>query len=80
MNIAYKCALIPEQIESRNELKMQNIEVQLLAGADLSLIEKIQGKVVSIHLPLPPFCDLTSIIEAIKNNGDDLRLIKESIE
>ena len=35
---------------------------------DLNLIEKIQGKIVSIHLPLPPFCNLTSIIEAIKNN------------
>lgn len=80
MNIAYKCALVPEQIESKNKLELQNIEVQLLPGDDLSLIEKIQGKIVSIHLPLPPFCNLTSIIEAIKNNGEDLKLIKESIE
>ena len=63
----------PEVIEKRiellnsNEKEVENIEIRLLSTEDdLSLIDLINANISSIHLPLPPFCNLTFISDSLK--------------
>ena len=76
MKKAYKCALIPEQIERMLQLLSDNeklVEIQLLSiNDDLSLINKFNGKVSTIHLPIEKedrTCNISAIIKTCKDKG-----------
>lgn len=69
---AEKCSLLSSVIKVKNMYKVDRIEIQLLSiNDDLDLIDTINAKIVSIHLPLPPFCDITNIIRIIKEQGKE---------
>ena len=70
MKKAYKCALIPEQIERMLQLLSDNenlVEIQLLSiNDDLSLIDKFNGRVSTIHLPIEKedrTCNISAVIK-----------------
>lgn len=81
--IARKCALDKKRIELLNssEKEVENIEIQLLSTEDdLSLIDLINANISSIHLPLPPFCNLTFISDSLKAKDSNYDFILRVIE
>lgn len=80
-NVAHKCTLEEKRIQIKNEEKVEMIEIQLLSTKeDLSQANKFNSKITSIHLPLPPFCDLTNIIKCLYAKNDDYEFINKVID
>lgn len=78
---AEKCTLDKNRIADKNKEKVENIEIQLLGiNDDLSLINTINANITSIHLPLPPFCNLTNIMDAISKKDENYSFINKVIE
>lgn len=79
---AEKCSLFKGNIKNKNERKVERIEIQLLSlEDDLSMMDELTGKIVSIHLPLPPFCNIGNILEILKNKeSEKIEYLKKVIE
>lgn len=77
---AEKCSLFPENVMDKNRRNVGNVEVQLLGDDNLDLMDKLNSKIVSIHLPLPPFCNISNILEAVRNKNSDYDYLLKIIE
>ena len=80
-NIARKCALEKKRIELINKEGVEYVEIQLLSpDDDLSLIDLFKAKISSIHLPLPPYCDLSLIADYIEKKDKNYDFVMRVIE
>ena len=77
---AEKCSLFSGHIEDKNRRKVESVEIQLLGNDNLDLMDKLNSKIVSIHLPLPPFCNISNILEAVRSKNSDYEYLLKIIE